>query len=104
MRIDEALQWGRQQLASTSDAPDIDTNRLLLATLHQTESSWLDARPELELTPAKLSVFESLINQRASGEPLAYIIGKQEFYGREFKVTPAVLIPRPETEELVQQA
>ncbi|NDV26965.1 peptide chain release factor N(5)-glutamine methyltransferase [Desulfovibrio sp. JC010] len=51
----------------------------------------------------KLAEFEMLIKRRASGEPAAYILGVKEFYGLEFKVGPGVLIPRPETEEIVEK-
>ncbi|MCA1632132.1 MAG: peptide chain release factor N(5)-glutamine methyltransferase [Acidobacteria bacterium] len=54
--------------------------------------------------PAKLSLFRGLVERRAAGEPLQYVTGRQEFYGLDFEVTPDVLIPRPETELLVETA
>jgi release factor glutamine methyltransferase len=57
-----------------------------------------------ELTPDQLSALRAAIKRRAAGEPLQYITGRQEFYGLEFEVTPDVLIPRPETELLVETA
>ncbi|HZX32111.1 MAG TPA: peptide chain release factor N(5)-glutamine methyltransferase [Rhodocyclaceae bacterium] len=62
------------------------------------------ARPELPLSLEQLARLEILISRRADGEPLAYLLGSAEFYGREFAVSPAVLIPRPETEGLVTLA
>ncbi|XLM23170.1 peptide chain release factor N(5)-glutamine methyltransferase, partial [Chromobacterium piscinae] len=48
--------------------------------------------------------FDALAARRLAGEPMAYLLGAREFYGRDFKVSPAVLIPRPETEHLIEQA
>lgn len=62
------------------------------------------AHPETTLTPDQLSDYQALIRRRASGYPLPYLTGRVEFYGLEFKVTPEVLIPRPETETLVDLA
>src|SRR5690606_26471080 len=56
------------------------------------------------LDPAHLAAYEALEARRAAGEPMAYILGRREFLGREFRVTPDVLIPRPETEQLVEAA
>jgi release factor glutamine methyltransferase len=61
----------------------------------------LAARPEQALTPQQELAFADLLRRRAAGEPVAYLTGHCEFYGRPFRVTPAVLIPRPETELLV---
>jgi release factor glutamine methyltransferase len=60
------------------------------------------AHPERELTGEEFSRYEELISQRASGIPAQYITGHQEFWGLDFIVTPAVLIPRPETEHLIE--
>jgi len=61
-------------------------------------------RPEQTLASDKLKLFESIVWRRAAGEPLQYITGRQDFFGLEFEVTPDVLIPRPETELLVDAA
>jgi release factor glutamine methyltransferase len=62
------------------------------------------SRPEVPLRPEALERFTALVQRRLQGEPLQYLIGEQEFYGLSFRVTPDVLIPRPETEILVEQA
>jgi len=66
--------------------------------------TWLIAHDQDVLTPVQVEAVETLITRRAQGEPVAYILGEKEFYGRMFKVTPDVLIPRPETELLVELA
>ncbi|MBI5937504.1 MAG: peptide chain release factor N(5)-glutamine methyltransferase [Betaproteobacteria bacterium] len=66
--------------------------------------AWLIAHDRDELSPERLATLQALIERRRQGEPVAYIVGQREFYGREFKVGPGVLIPRPETEHLVEAA
>lgn len=78
--------------------------RLLLQHAATCSHADLIAHPEKVLTHEQIVWFESLVARRAGGEPLAYILGSAGFYGREFAVTPAVLIPRPETEGLVDRA
>jgi len=62
------------------------------------------ADPDLPLTEGEAARFEQLAQRRLQGEPMAYLLGEREFYGRPFRVSPAVLIPRPETEHLVEAA
>ena len=81
----------------------LDTE-MLLAHVLDVERSWLHAHRDDELDDKTIKKFESLIKRRLKREPIAYIIGKKEFYGRDFMVTPDVLIPRPETEGLVELA
>jgi release factor glutamine methyltransferase len=76
---------------------------LLLHVLGQ-DRAWLYAHPEEVVPGLEAHRFLSLILRRASGEPTQYITGKQEFWGLEFEVTPDVLIPRPETEHLIEVA
>ncbi len=78
--------------------------RLLLAAASGLPAASLLARPERDLAPAALDTFLAFSARRARGEPVAYILGRQEFYGLELEVDPAVLIPRPETELLVELA
>jgi release factor glutamine methyltransferase len=76
---------------------------LLMHALHR-DRAWLYAHPEETLPPDAAQNFSSFIARRAAGEPTQYITGKQEFWGLEFEVTPAVLIPRPETEHIIEVA
>ena len=66
--------------------------------------AYLYAHPERELTPEEQMRYDEVIAQRASGVPAQYITGHQEFWGLDFVVSPAVLIPRPETEHLIEAA
>ena len=102
--IAELLTWARTKLKQASDAPDIDAQRLLLHALKKADTSWLYAHNEERPTEQERKYFEQCIDRRSKGEPLAYILGSAEFYGRAFIVTPDVLIPRPETEELIRTA
>ncbi len=80
-----------------------DAELLLLRVLGR-DRAWLLTHPEAELTAGQAAQFESWIQRRARHEPVQYILGEQEFYGLAMKVTPDVLIPRPETEHLVEAA
>lgn len=102
--IQTTLQWAMDVLV----AAGIDTARLdaevLLAQCLQVDRIHLLAYPEQILTPDQVDCFRALVQRRARREPLAYLLGKRWFYALEFEVTPAVLIPRPETELLVEKA
>jgi release factor glutamine methyltransferase len=76
--------------------------RLLLGYLLTRPTAWLEAHREEMLSTEQLAQFRELVTRRAAGEPVAYLLGSREFYGRDFTVTPDVLIPRPETELLVE--
>jgi release factor glutamine methyltransferase len=76
----------------------------LLALALQKDRTFLIAHPEYELTPKEEARFAGYLERRRNREPLQYIRGTQEFYGLEFEVSPGVLIPRPETELLVENA
>lgn len=78
--------------------------RALLAHRLQVARERLVARPETIVAAADAEAFVALARRRALGEPLAYLLGEKEFYGRAFAVTPDVLVPRPETELLVDLA
>lgn len=95
--IGAALAWARTVIDPT-DA------RILLRHVLSCTAAALVTRGEELMVPASWQRFEALIHRRQAGEPVAYIVGEREFYGRTFKVTPAVLIPRPETELLVELA
>lgn len=78
--------------------------RVLLRTVLRVSDARLVAHPERELTSAQQAEYSAWTARRRAGEPVAYITGEREFYSLPFKVTPAVLIPRPETELLVEAA
>jgi len=80
------------------------TAEVFLAHALQRDRSYLYAHPEEELTELAWIHYGRYLHERLNGKPTQYITGKQEFYGREFRVTPDVLIPRPETEHLVEAA
>ncbi len=76
----------------------------MLAHVLGRERAWLLAHPEYHLQDCQLESFIALVNRRCSHEPVAYLVGHKEFFGLDFAVTPAVLVPRPETELLVELA
>ncbi len=77
---------------------------LLLAHVAGRPREWVMAHPEAELTAEQRRQFESLAARAAAGTPLPYLLGHWEFFGLDFRITPDVLIPRPETELLVETA
>lgn len=91
------------RLASTSDTPALDA-QVLLANILGHQRAWVLAHPDARLSPGKARALEHAITRLEDGEPLPYVLGRWEFFGLSFIVTPAVLIPRPETELLVEQA
>jgi release factor glutamine methyltransferase len=100
-RAGEALQAARARLAATSKNPRRDAE-LLLAHLLAWDQAALLTHPERVLSPVEADQFESMLRRREASEPVQYITGVQEFFGLSFEVSPAVLIPRPETEHLVE--
>lgn len=76
--------------------------QVLLANVLNKNRSWILAHPEAEIASTQSETLENLLARLAAGEPLPYLIGHWEFYGRDFEVNPDVLIPRPETEMLVE--
>jgi release factor glutamine methyltransferase len=98
----DALTSGVQRLtAKQVGSPRLNAEILLMFVLGCDRAHFF-AHPERELTGEEFSRYEELIRQRASGIPAQYITGHQEFWGMDFIVTPAVLIPRPETEHLIE--
>ena len=85
------------------DNPQLDAE-ILLSSVMCWDKSKLYAYPEKELTTSQLEMMRFLVRRRKAREPIAYIFGTKEFYGRPFKVTPSVLIPRPETEMIIDIA
>ncbi len=78
--------------------------RMLIAHVLQCTTVWLIAHDDEPISGAAAAHVESLIARRVDGEPIAYLLGEREFYGRGFLCSPAALIPRPETELLVERA
>ena len=78
--------------------------QLLLGHVLQQSRTWLLAHDEAPLLPAQIQEVQQLIAQRAQGVPLAYLVGEREFHGLTLRVTPDVLVPRPDTETLVDWA
>lgn len=104
MTILEALRWANNKLKKTGiDSPMLDAEVLLSDLLGVTRAK-LFALFNDTLKPHQQEKFLTLIERRSQHEPVAYLIGKKNFHGREFLVNPFVLIPRPETELLVQNA
>ncbi len=77
---------------------------LLLGRVLELGEAQILARSEARVPPAAAQRFRSLLARRLTGEPIAYILGEREFYGRSFRVDPRVLIPRPETEHVIEAA
>ena len=101
--IKRVLREASAHLRAVTDAPRLEAE-VLLAHLLETSRTALLTHPECSLTAGQLARYRRLVRRRASGYPLPYLTGRVEFYGLEFEVTPDVLIPRPETETLVELA
>ncbi|EAR60103.1 peptide chain release factor N(5)-glutamine methyltransferase [Neptuniibacter caesariensis] len=102
MQIKQALQLS-EKLAAISDSPQLDMQYLLCHVLDKPES-YLFTWPERELQPGEQESLEQLLQRRLKGEPVAHIIGKRGFWSFELEVSPHTLIPRPDTEVLVEKA
>jgi release factor glutamine methyltransferase len=99
-----ALKEGMAQLRAAQISSHTLAVELLLMHALGRDRAWIYGHPEQLLDPAEAEKFLALIARRAAGEPVQYLTGKQEFWGLEFEVTPAVLIPRPETEHVMEVA
>jgi release factor glutamine methyltransferase len=99
-----ALKEGIARLRAAHVPSDTLAAEILLMHALGRDRTWLYTNPESLLDPAAGEKYFALIARRTSGEPTQYLTGKQEFWGLEFEVTPAVLIPRPETEHVVEVA
>jgi len=102
------LMKAKQQLATTLNLPAdeaaIEAQILLRHILGNVSRAWLISREEQALTTEQQALFNGQLQRRLQGEPIAYILGQREFYGLEFSLTSDVLIPRPDTETLVEAA
>ncbi len=107
MNISELVGTTAQRLAKALNLDPSEARldaRILVGHAMTADRAWLIAHDQDTPTHTQCLAVESLISRREKGEPVAYILGKREFYGRKFKVDPEVLIPRPETELLVETA
>jgi len=103
MRLDDLLRTATQRLAETSPSPRLDA-RLLARHALGVNDTWLVAHGRDDIDASVVAAFEVMLARRAAGVPVAYLLGEREFFGRPFRVTPDTLIPRPETELLVETA
>jgi release factor glutamine methyltransferase len=99
-----ALREAMARLGEAGVASHALAAELLLMKVLGCERAWLYSRPEQMLEPARAEQYFTLVSQRIAGIPTQYLTGRQEFWGLEFEVTPDVLIPRPETEHVVEVA
>jgi release factor glutamine methyltransferase len=103
VKIKDFIQDAAQRLRHLSDTATLDAQVLAAHSLNTTRS-WILAHPEAVISPTHLENLQRQLALLLEGTPLPYILGDWEFFGHEFIVTPAVLIPRPETEMLVETA
>jgi release factor glutamine methyltransferase len=100
--VRRALKEGIARLRDGGISSFTLTAEVLLLHATGRDRAWLFAHPEALLDEGAVSKYSAAIERRVAGEPTQYITGMQEFWGLEFEVTPAVLIPRPETEHLME--
>ena len=102
MQVREALRHGVERLTSSRvGSPRMNAEVLLMFTL-ACDRAYLFAHPERALTRDEQLRYEEALVERAAGKPSQYITGHQEFWGMDFIVSPAVLVPRPETEHVIE--
>lgn len=102
MRIDNALSWAVDELMA-GESPQLDA-KILLAWVLEVSQTYLFTWPERELNATQQKQFSALVARRKQGEPVAYLTGEREFWTLSLATRPSTLIPRPETELLVEQA
>jgi len=103
LTIQQALASAVQQLTDQPDTARLDAELLLAHVLHKPRT-WLHTWPEQELSAEQAAQFQQLVSRRAGGEPVAHLVGQQAFWSLTLQVTADTLIPRPETERLVELA
>lgn len=104
MDIRTAMKQGLAQLRDAQVPSYTLAAELLLLHVLGRDRTWMYSHPEEEISAANAERYSALIRRRAAGEPTQHLTGKQEFWGLEFEVTPDVLIPRPETEHVIEVA
>jgi release factor glutamine methyltransferase len=103
MNVSSALLEIADHLRGLTDTPELDA-QVLLAHILDTSRTGLVAHPETLLTAPQADSVRGALSRLEAGEPLPYLLGRWDFFGRQFEITPDVLIPRPETELLVERA
>ncbi|MFT4047036.1 MAG: peptide chain release factor N(5)-glutamine methyltransferase [Solimonas sp.] len=103
MKLGAALMQAQAALAATSDSPRFDAELLMGHALGLSRAQ-LFSRPHEDIAATDVARFDALVQRRRRGEPVAYLTGTQGFWTLDLEVAPAVLVPRPETELLVQWA
>lgn len=102
--VDELVRDARRRLSEAPHGPSTREALLLMAWLLKRDEAYILAHGEHQLEAMETHRFQELLQRRLDGEPMAYVLGEREFYGRMFQVDSRVLIPRPETEHLVEAA
>ena len=102
-QIDNAIRWATQRIEACSESARLDAELLLSHCLDKPRS-YLYSWPERELSESCWQRFQNLVQQRLQPLPIAYLLGTREFFSMEYATTPAALVPRPETELLVELA
>ncbi len=102
-QIDTAIRWATKQLETCSESPRLDAELLLAHCLDEPRSH-LYAWPQQTLSETCWQRFQALVKKRLLPTPVAYLLGRREFFSMEYATTPAALVPRPETELLVELA
>ncbi|MEK6588566.1 MAG: peptide chain release factor N(5)-glutamine methyltransferase [Chloroflexota bacterium] len=98
-----ALETARRKLRDQTDSSALDAQTLLSAALGRPRA-WLLAHPEIELSDEQATRFAESLDRVLAGTALPHVLGEWEFFGRRFRLSPSVLIPRPETERMVELA
>src|SRR5512143_2162838 len=101
--LQQVLEATAARLSTVSESPQLDA-QVLLAYVLDKPRTWVLAHPDSAPEPEAALKLEPMLRRLEQGEPLPYVLGHQEFFGLDFELTPDVLIPRPETELLVEKA
>ncbi|MBW8186020.1 MULTISPECIES: peptide chain release factor N(5)-glutamine methyltransferase [Shewanella] len=101
--LSEALAWASPQLLDVSDTPKLDAEVMLLHIIHK-QRGYLYTWPDERLTSEQIDDYTKMVGRRVIGTPIAHIVGEREFWSLPFMVNPTTLIPRPDTEILVETA
>ena len=99
-RLKDMTRWLIDELSPATPTASLEAAMLLQAVTSLSRTEQI-AKDHLELAEANIAILRGWLTRRQQGEPMAYILGSKEFYGREFVVDPRVLIPRPETEQII---